>query len=62
MPFCKEDLIAKGKYVKRLDLGFTAATPTIQFFSQQIYEERDLKNSRQFWVTKKSPKDNPQPG
>ena len=40
----EEMLKDKGKYVKRLDLGFTAAWPTIQFDSCQIYEEADLKN------------------
>ncbi|CAE7256408.1 RDR1 [Symbiodinium sp. CCMP2456] len=39
------DLQKKGKYMKRLDLGFTAATPTIQFDSCHIYEEDDLRSS-----------------
>ena len=40
----EHELKSNGKYAKRIDLAFTAAYPTIQFDSHQIYEEDDLMN------------------
>ena len=37
-------LIREGKYVKRIDVGFTDAEPTVVFDPQDIKEVEDLES------------------